>query len=118
MTPRVDVEWIDIDDDRDESLRTIRECRHGQLLIGKGSIDEPLGMILKRDLLDQVLDGQRSIRWLSFASPSWFTRRCGFSRFWSSSRRRRSAWQRSSTNTEAWKVLSLRLTCSRRSRAI
>ena len=58
MTPRVDVDWIDIDDDRDEILRTIRECRHGQLLVGKGNIDEPLGIILKRDLLDQVLDGQ------------------------------------------------------------
>ena len=58
MTPRVDVDWIDIDDDRDDILRTIRECRHGQLLVGKGNIDEPLGIILKRDLLDQVLDRQ------------------------------------------------------------
>jgi putative hemolysin len=58
MTPRVDVDWIDIDDNREEILRSIRECRHGQLLVGKGSIDEPRGMILKRDLLDQVLDGQ------------------------------------------------------------
>jgi magnesium and cobalt exporter, CNNM family len=58
MTPRVDVDWIDIDDDPEEILRTIRECRHGQLLVGKGSVDEPLGMILKRDLLDQVLGGQ------------------------------------------------------------
>jgi putative hemolysin len=58
MTPRVDVDWIDIDDDRAEILRSIRECRHGQLLVGKDGIDEPLGMILKRDLLDQVLDGQ------------------------------------------------------------
>ena len=57
MTPRVDVDWIDIDDDREEILRSIRECRHGQLLVGKGSIDEPLGMILKRDLLGQVLAG-------------------------------------------------------------
>ena len=58
MTPRVDVDWIDINDNREEILRSIRECRHGQLLVGKGSIDEPLGMILKRDLLDLVLDGQ------------------------------------------------------------
>ena len=58
MTPRVDVDWIDIHDDREEIFRSIRSCRHGQLLVGKGSIDEPLGMILKRDLLDQVLDGQ------------------------------------------------------------
>jgi CBS domain containing-hemolysin-like protein len=58
MTPRVDVEWIDADDDREEILRRIRQCHHEQVLVGKGTIDEPVGMILKKDLLDQVLDGQ------------------------------------------------------------
>ncbi len=58
MTPRVDVEWIDSDDDPEEILGRIRECRHEQLLVGKGTIDEPIGMILKKDLLDQVLGGQ------------------------------------------------------------
>jgi CBS domain containing-hemolysin-like protein len=58
MTPRMDIEWIDAEDDRKEILRQIRECRHEQLLIGKGGIDEPMGMIVKKDLLDQVLDGQ------------------------------------------------------------
>jgi putative hemolysin len=58
MTPRPEVDWIDIDDDRDEILRTIRSCPHDQLLVGKGRRAEPLGMILKKDLLDQVLDRQ------------------------------------------------------------
>ncbi|MER9364975.1 hemolysin family protein [Mesorhizobium sp. M0518] len=58
MTPRRDIDWIDADDSPDEILRTIRECRHEQLLVGRGGIDEPLGMILKKDLLDQVLDGK------------------------------------------------------------
>jgi CBS domain containing-hemolysin-like protein len=58
MTPRVDVEWIDADDDRKEILRRIRECRHEQLLVGKGTIDELVGMVVKKDLLDQVLDGK------------------------------------------------------------
>jgi putative hemolysin len=58
MTPRPDVEWIDADDPHDEILRTLRECRHAQLLVGRGSIDEPLGMVVKQDLLDQVLDGK------------------------------------------------------------
>jgi CBS domain containing-hemolysin-like protein len=58
MTPRVDVEWVDADDDRQEILRRIRECRHEQLLVGRGTIDEPIGMIVKKDLLDQVLDGK------------------------------------------------------------
>jgi len=58
MTPRLDVDWIDTNDSREEILRAIRECRHRQLLVGKGSIDEPLGVVSKKDLLDQVLDGQ------------------------------------------------------------
>lgn len=59
MTPRVDVDWVDIEDEPEEVLRSIRDCRHEQLLVGKGSIDEPLGMILKKDLLDQVLAGRK-----------------------------------------------------------
>jgi putative hemolysin len=58
MTPRPEVEWIDTNDGREEILRVIRECRHQQLLVGSGSIDEPLGMVSKKDLLDQVIDGQ------------------------------------------------------------
>jgi putative hemolysin len=58
MTPRPDVEWINTNDSQKEILRTFRECRHQQLLVGKGSIDEPLGVVSKKDLLDQVLDGQ------------------------------------------------------------
>ena len=57
MTPRPEVEWIDIDDDRETILRTVRECRHEQMLVGKGSIDEPQGLIQKGDLLNQALDG-------------------------------------------------------------
>lgn len=58
MTPRPDIEWIDASAGREDILRAIRECRHEQLLIGKGAIDEPLGMVLKKDLLDQLLDGK------------------------------------------------------------
>jgi CBS domain containing-hemolysin-like protein len=59
MTPRVDVEWVDTEDKPEEILAAIRACQHEQLLVGKGSIDEPLGMILKKDLLDQVLAGKK-----------------------------------------------------------
>jgi putative hemolysin len=58
MTPRRDVEWIDADDPAAETLKIIRECRHQQLLVGRGGIDEPLGMIAKKELLDQALDGR------------------------------------------------------------
>src|SRR5262245_20524975 len=36
MTPRPEVDWIDLDDDRDEILRAIRASSHDQLLVGKG----------------------------------------------------------------------------------
>lgn len=57
MTPRRDIDWIDFDDSHQQMLETIRASVHEQLLVGRGSIDEPLGMVAKKDLLDQVLGG-------------------------------------------------------------
>jgi CBS domain containing-hemolysin-like protein len=58
MTPRTEVDWIDANDGRDDVLRAIIESRHAQLLVGRGAIDEVLGVVAKKDLLDQVLDGR------------------------------------------------------------
>jgi putative hemolysin len=58
MTPRTDVIWIDLDNDRDEVLQTLRECRHELIPIGRGDVDELMGVVAKRDLLDQWLDGR------------------------------------------------------------
>jgi putative hemolysin len=58
MTPRVDIDWIDIGEDPDTILRAIRGSRHEQLIVGEGSLDESLGIVLKKDLLDQALDGR------------------------------------------------------------
>jgi CBS domain containing-hemolysin-like protein len=57
MTPRREIDWVDADDTQEQMLKTVRECRHEQLLVAHQSIDEPIGMVLKKDLLDQVLDG-------------------------------------------------------------
>ena len=62
MTPRTDIVWIDVENDRDTILRTLRECRHEHIPVARGDIDELLGMITKRDLLDQLLDG-RELDW-------------------------------------------------------
>lgn len=58
MTPRRDVEWIDVAAGRQEMVAAIRASRHDQLLVGGGTIDAPLGMVLKTDLLNQLLDGR------------------------------------------------------------
>ena len=57
MTPRTEVDWIDINDDREAMRRTVLESRHGELLVGRGSIDEIVGVVAKKDLLGQVLAG-------------------------------------------------------------
>lgn len=38
-------------------MRAIRACQHQQLLVARGEIDEPVGMIVKPDILDRLLDG-------------------------------------------------------------
>jgi CBS domain containing-hemolysin-like protein len=58
MTPRTEVDWIDINDDRDAVRRVVLESRHGELLVARGSIDEIAGVVAKKDLLAQVLAGQ------------------------------------------------------------
>jgi putative hemolysin len=58
MTPRPHVKWVDLDGHREEVLRGIRVCPHGQLLVCRGSIDEVIGIVRKQDLADHFLDGQ------------------------------------------------------------
>jgi CBS domain containing-hemolysin-like protein len=58
MTPRLEIEWVDENDGRDEILRTVRECKHEHLLVGRGSVDEFVGVVRKQDMLDQALDGK------------------------------------------------------------
>lgn len=57
MTPRTEVDWIDLGDDRETIAATIRESRFDQLLVARGSIDEVQGIVAKKDLLDQLLNG-------------------------------------------------------------
>ncbi len=58
MTPRPDIFWVDADDSQEDILAAIRDCRHEQLLVSRGSVDNVLGVVSKRAILDQVLDGK------------------------------------------------------------
>lgn len=57
MTPRRDIDWIDADAGPEMVLQAVRRSTHEQLLVGQADLDELRGMILKKDLLDQALDG-------------------------------------------------------------
>ncbi len=58
MTPRTDVEWIDADDSREDIVRSIVESGRTQLLVARGSLDNLLGAVTTKDLLEQVLSGR------------------------------------------------------------
>ena len=56
MTPRHEVDWIDLDADPEEIRRKIRASQHTTLPAGHGSVDAVSGVIRTRDLLDAYLD--------------------------------------------------------------
>ena len=58
MTPRKDLFWIDLADDLETVKREIRECPYSALIVAvNGEIEEPAGIIQKKDLADFLLTG-------------------------------------------------------------
>ncbi len=57
MTPRSDIERLDISQSRDQQRAQLQNTPFSRLMVvGKAGIDEPLGYINKKDLLAQLLD--------------------------------------------------------------
>jgi putative hemolysin len=59
MTPRRDVDMIDLTADADEIRRTIVESVHSRLPVHAGTRDEIVGVVQAKDLLDAFLRGER-----------------------------------------------------------
>ena len=57
MTPRVELVWLDVEDDPDEIARVVRESGHSRFVVGKGSLDDVLGVVHVRGLLEACLAG-------------------------------------------------------------
>lgn len=51
MTHRTDVEWVDIDKEKEEIIRDLLQTKHSKILACRGKIDEFAGTISARDLL-------------------------------------------------------------------
>lgn len=56
MTPRHDIDWIDLADGPAEQRRQIQAAHHEQVIASRGELDEVVGVVRKQDLLDQLLD--------------------------------------------------------------
>jgi len=58
MTPRTEVDWIDIDASLDEIRGIVAETPHSRLPVAEGSVDAIVGVARLRDLLMAMLEGR------------------------------------------------------------
>lgn len=58
MTPRTDVDWIDIDSSPEEIKAALAETPHSRLPVAEGSVEEIVGVVQTRDMLDALLHGR------------------------------------------------------------
>jgi putative hemolysin len=57
MTPRPDVEWVDVGADAAEVRRALVEAGRGHLLVCEGSVEHVVGIVYAESLLAQALGG-------------------------------------------------------------
>lgn len=55
MTPRTEIEWIDIDDPFEKILQEVRKSNHSRLPVAQGSLDNVIGILQVKNLLDENL---------------------------------------------------------------
>src|SRR5688572_13281733 len=58
MTPRTDVDWIDLQDSESEIQRLLIESSHSRLPVAEGDPDNMIGVIQSRELLASMLAGR------------------------------------------------------------
>ncbi|MFN4281850.1 MAG: hemolysin family protein [Alphaproteobacteria bacterium] len=58
MTPRHEVDWVDLEDKQSDIRQKLTASRHSRLPVGKGSVDEVVGIVQAKDLLNAYLSGQ------------------------------------------------------------
>jgi putative hemolysin len=70
MTPRTDVDWIDISASSEDLVAALKEIPHSRIPVADGSVDNIAGVVRTRDLLEAVLDGRElNLRELARSAP-------------------------------------------------
>ncbi len=59
MTPRTDVDWVNLQSDEQATRRLLMETQHSRLPAGDGSVDAMVGVIHTREVLAAMLAGQK-----------------------------------------------------------
>lgn len=58
ITPRTEVDWLDIEDSPEENLRRVVDSAHSCFPVAQGDLDHTLGVVRSKDLLVACLSGQ------------------------------------------------------------
>lgn len=58
MTPRVQIEWLDLEDSAHQNLNIIAAGRHSCFPVARGSLDEIVGVVFTKDLLADHVAGK------------------------------------------------------------
>ena len=58
MTPRTEIVWLDLEDSPEETRRKIIESDHGRYPVASGSLDNLVGIVQAKELLEHALSGQ------------------------------------------------------------
>jgi len=70
MTPRTDVDWIDVSEKGEELRAALSEIPHSRIPVADGSVDNIVGVIQIGDVLQALLDGKPlDLRELAKAAP-------------------------------------------------
>ncbi len=71
MTPRVDMKCVPVDADMHEVIELIRKSGHSRLPVYEGSVDNILGIVHAKDLL-QLCEGGRKLNLREVMRPAYF----------------------------------------------
>jgi putative hemolysin len=58
MTPRTDVDWVDIDASPDEIREALLATPHSRLPVAEGSVDKLVGVVQARDIVTAFIEGK------------------------------------------------------------
>jgi putative hemolysin len=57
MTPRTDLDWLDLEEPYDDILKQVLESPHNHFPVANGSLDDVVGILRSKDLLARTTDG-------------------------------------------------------------
>ena len=62
MSPRSEIEWLDLNDDAEELKAAIRSLTHSRVVLARDDVDDFIGVAITKELLNALIDG-REIDW-------------------------------------------------------